>query len=94
MDQAKKIGTCECRKLKAIMMDCEMPVKNGFEATLELVELMDSELIKEVPIIACTAFRDEGQRNKCLECGMRAFMTKPVITDDLKKTLQKCNVID
>ena len=74
-------------------MDCEMPIKNGFEATEELVELMAGGVIAEVPIIACTAFTDDEQRAKCFECGMKAFMNKPVMIAELRKTLQLCMIM-
>ncbi len=74
-------------------MDCAMPIMNGFEATQELIELMESGEVQEVPIIACTAFTDEEQKTMCFECGMKAFINKPVIIDDLKRTLQGFGIV-
>ena len=74
-------------------MDCEMPVKDGFEATQELVALMNEMKIKTIPIIACTAFNDEEHRDACFECGMSVFLNKPVMLDELRKTLRELNAI-
>lgn len=65
-----------------------MPVKNGLEATEELVAMMENNKIAEVPIIACTAFTDEEQKIKCFESGMKGFLNKPVLLEELKTTLQ------
>ena len=73
-------------------MDCEMPVKNGFEATKELITLMGKRKIPNVPIIACTAYVGTEEKNKCFDCGMKGFMNKPVIINDLKTTLENCGI--
>ena len=73
-------------------MDCEMPIKNGFEASREIVEMINKRKIKEVPIIACTAFVGNEQRNKCFDSGMRGFLNKPIIIDDLKNAFKNCGL--
>ncbi|MDR3547927.1 MAG: response regulator, partial [Candidatus Pacebacteria bacterium] len=76
-----------------IIMDCEMPVKNGFEATQELLELMAAGEVADVPIIACTAFTDDEQKSLCFESGMKAFLNKPVMIEELTKTLKGFGII-
>ena len=74
-------------------MDCEMPVKNGFEASEELIEMMQVGEILDIPIIACTAFTDEERKDACFASGMCAFLTKPVLLRDLKDTLTDLSIL-
>jgi PAS domain S-box-containing protein len=73
-------------KLDIILMDIQMPNKNGYEATLQIRELEDSE---EIPIIAVTAGIMIGDKEKCFEAGLNDYLSKPIIEDDLKKILIK-----
>jgi len=65
-----------------ILMDCQMPVMNGFEATKKIREL-DSQ----IEIIAMTAYTTADDRKKCHEVGMNDFMTKPVNLKTLKNII-------
>ena len=65
---------------KLILMDCNMPVLDGFEATIEIRKL--SELNQEsVYISALTANSREQVKDECLNVGMNYVMTKPVSLD-------------
>lgn len=70
----------------AILMDCQMPVLDGFEATKRIRQ---SEQAKPVhtPIIGLTANALEGDREKCLACGMDDFTTKPIKLEELASKL-------
>ncbi len=73
-----------------ILMDCLMPVMDGFEATQKIVEMQkNGEIQKEIPIVALTANALKGDREKCLEIGMSDYMTKPVQKAKLQATMYK-----
>jgi len=60
-----------------ILMDCEMPVMDGFTATKKIREREKLMRLPQTPVIALTAHAIEGVREKCLACGMNDFLTKP-----------------
>lgn len=76
-------------KYSMVVMDCEMPVMNGYEATREWRKLEQENNRQPVPIIALTAHAISGEREKCLACGMTDFISKPFEFDNLRDTLSK-----
>lgn len=76
-------------KYDVIFMDIQMPRKDGIAATIELKELFIARgLFSLLPsIIALTANVAGEDREKCLECGMLDFVSKPILPEDLKRVL-------
>lgn len=71
-----------------ILMDCQMPVMDGFETTIEIRKGEASRgQGKHVPIVAMTAQAMSQDQEQCLACGMDAFISKPVTVDVLRTML-------
>jgi len=71
-----------------ILMDVQMPVMNGFDATSKIRE-MEKETGHHLPIVAMTAHAMKGDREKCLEAGMDDYVSKPLYPEELYKTIER-----
>jgi len=72
-----------------VLMDCMMPVMNGYEATASIRDLNSNVLNHNIPIIAITANAMKEDRDKCLESGMDDYVSKPVKKNELSAVLDK-----
>jgi CheY-like chemotaxis protein len=70
-----------------ILMDCQMPVLDGFEATRQIRRRDGSA--RQTPVIALTADVMPDCRERCLEAGMNDYITKPVKVETLDMALSK-----
>ncbi len=70
----------------AILMDCQMPGVDGFEATHRI---RAAETTRRIPIVALTASALKGDRERCLEAGMDDYISKPVDFELLRRTLER-----
>lgn len=75
-------------EIDLILMDCQMPKMDGFEAT---AAIRQEEQIarRHIPIIAMTANAMQGDREKCLSSGMDDYISKPINSKQLKKLLER-----
>lgn len=72
-----------------VLMDVEMPVKDGLQATREIREYEQQHGQASTPIVALTAHALKGDREKCLKAGMSDYLTKPLTMDALRDCLQR-----
>lgn len=80
------LKACESKDYDLILMDCNMPVMDGFTATRELRKQKNTQ---DIPIIALTANALNEHRQKCLEAGMNDHIAKPFNKQELQSTLSR-----
>src|SRR3989338_9286088 len=73
----------------AVLMDCEMPIMDGFEATRKIRLYEASQGLSAVPIIALTGNAMLANKERCLAVGMTDFLAKPVTRATLGQVLGK-----
>ena len=69
-----------------VLMDCMMPVMDGYQATAEIRRL---EKDGRIPIVALTANAMSGDRRKCLDAGMDDYLPKPIKSADLEEAIRR-----
>ncbi|CAH0323649.1 signal transduction histidine kinase/CheY-like chemotaxis protein [Pseudomonas frederiksbergensis] len=85
-DGAQAVRSAESLIFEAILMDCRLPVIDGYEATRQIRQLPGCA---DVPIIALTANALQGDREACLSAGMNDYLAKPFKRTDLQQILQR-----
>ena len=85
-DGASAVAIATVESWDAVLMDCQMPGMDGFEATRRIREKLAG---KPLPIIAITANAMAGDREACLAAGMNDFVSKPVYREELRACLEK-----
>ena len=76
-------------KYDLVLMDCQMPEKDGYTATTEIRELNLEGISDKLPIIAITAHALSGDKDKCLSAGMNDYVAKPILPDQLVNKIDK-----
>ncbi|MHC8345454.1 ATP-binding protein [Pseudomonas sp. RT6P73] len=85
-DGAQAVRSAESLIFEAILMDCRLPIIDGYEATRQIRQLPGCA---DLPIIALTANALQGDREACLSAGMNDYLAKPFKRTDLQQILQR-----
>ncbi len=87
---AEAVSLVDTNEYSFVLMDCEMPEVDGFEATRWIRKQEESRKdARHIPIIALTANAIQGDRERCIDAGMDDYLTKPVNAKKLFETLAK-----
>jgi PAS domain S-box-containing protein len=84
---AEALETLRLLPYDLVLMDCQMPVLDGYEATRQIRSWTGD--IARIPIIAMTANALAGDRQKCLDAGMDDYLTKPLQAEELRVLLER-----
>ncbi len=76
----------------AVLMDCQMPVLDGYETTRRIRAGLTPGVDPTVPIIAVTAYAMREDRGRCLEAGMDDYISKPIRVAELRAALDRCGL--
>jgi len=77
------------KRYRMILMDCQMPVMDGYKSTSRIRDYEQAAGLNRTPILAMTANAMMGDREKCLDAGMDDYMSKPLNRYILEKTLKQ-----
>lgn len=91
-DGLDAIGQCRTKRPQIVLMDLDMPVLQGVDATLRLRELQRNGEIPPLAIVAATADATDDARLACHRAGMDGFMTKPLDIAELRTQLRRFTV--
>jgi len=89
VDGKEALSFHSTKEYNLILMDCEMPIMDGYEATVIIREREKQENKPPVPIVAMTAYAMSTDKEKCLACGMTDYLMKPLQRSVLLDMLHK-----
>ncbi|CCQ12558.1 hypothetical protein PALB_34970 [Pseudoalteromonas luteoviolacea B = ATCC 29581] len=84
-----KVHYQETDPIALVLMDCQMPEMDGFEATQRIRQGEAGTRLKRIPILALTANAMKGDEENCLNAGMNDYLAKPIQVDALTHSLSK-----
>ena len=71
-----------------VLMDCNMPIMDGFQASAKIQKLCKKMKMEKIPILAVSANATAADKSLCKSAGMEYFLEKPMRKSDLKKMLE------
>ena len=86
-DGQEALQTLETQHYDAVLMDCQMPNMDGYQATAELRRREHGA--RHTPVIAMTAHAMDGDRERCLQAGMDDYISKPMSSKSLRASLER-----
>jgi CheY-like chemotaxis protein len=86
-DGMQAIARLTRERFDLVLMDCQMPELDGWDATRVIRDQASAVLDHDVPVIAMTANAFSEDRERCLAAGMSDFLPKPVVLAELRRTL-------
>jgi CheY-like chemotaxis protein len=86
-EDAMRVYRERASQILCVLMDCQMPKMDGYEASVRIRELEHRLHLSRVPIVAVTANAMAQDREKCLQAGMDDHLPKPVRSSDLEAAL-------
>ena len=91
-EAVEKVKNSKPGNYDLVLMDVQMPVMNGYEATRQ-IRALDDPALAGIKILAMTANAFDEDRKKALECGMDGFLSKPIVIEELIDALHD-NLLD
>jgi len=86
------IDALKMKEYSLVLMDCQMPDKDGFQTTMEIRSGKAGVINQDTLIIALTANAMNGDRERCIKAGMNDYISKPVKIGELDKLLKRWGV--
>jgi two-component system, sensor histidine kinase and response regulator len=86
-DGRAAVAAWQSGRYDLILMDCQMPELDGYEATREIRRLENGA--GHIPIVALTAHAMKGADQTCFEAGMDSYLTKPIDRDELEACIER-----
>ncbi|CAD8116531.1 unnamed protein product [Paramecium sonneborni] len=86
----QKLNSLCCKTYKLIFMDIEMPIKNGYQASQDITEILIQENLNEqCAIVMCSAYNGNENNDNMKNCGIKEILPKPIEQKQLKQLLDK-----
>ena len=86
--QVEKVTASKPGDYDLVLMDIQMPLMDGYEATRR-IRALENPALAGIPILAMTANAFDEDRRAAARCGMNGFISKPIDTEELLRTLHQ-----
>ena len=83
----EKVSAAEPGAYDLVLMDIQMPIMDGYEATRR-IRALDDPQAASIPIVAMTANAFDEDKRAAFKCGMNGFISKPIVLDEVIEALK------